>query len=127
MPASRFWSRAPFVLLALPVVLGVASLFLLRRGTATRSEGVPAVARVERSGDGSCVFGAKREHCYRLELQVLPEAEAPFPATLDVLVPDRFASRVQAGSYVWVVRTRESPGEVKLALEAFSEPPPVAP
>lgn len=115
------------MLLVLIPVSGIASLFFLRRGTAARSEGVPSVARVERTGDGSCVLGARREHCFRLELQVLPEGESPFAATLDVLVPDRFSTRVQAGSYVWVVRSREAPREVALALEAFSEPPPSPP
>jgi hypothetical protein len=118
---------AAWLVFAVPACLGIASLFFLRRGTADRSEGLPAVARVERLEEGSCVFGAKRETCQRLELEVLPAAEPAFRAQLDVLVPDRFASRVQPGAYVWVVRDRQAPDRISLALEAFAEPPPLPP
>jgi hypothetical protein len=118
---------AAWLILAVPAGLGVASLFFLRRGTADRSEGLPAVARVERLGEGSCVFGAKRETCQKLYLRVLPDSEPAFQASLDVLVPDRFASRVQPGSYLWVVRDRREPERVALALEAFGEPAPAPP
>ncbi|MGC4067942.1 MAG: hypothetical protein QM784_25485 [Polyangiaceae bacterium] len=100
------------------------SLFALRRGTATRADGEPAMARVERAGDGSCIVGGQREHCYRLDLTVLPKAGEKFRTTLDVNVPDRWASRVQPGAYIWVVRDREEPQTVLLALDAFEEPAP---
>jgi hypothetical protein len=107
-------------------VLGLLaiSLFALRRGTASRADGEPAIARVERAGDGSCIVGGQREHCYRLEFSVLPKGGEVFHATLDVNVADRWASRIQPGSYVWVVRDRKNPKEVSLAVEAFDEPAP---
>lgn len=93
------------------VGLGIAAglWFTANRGTAERSDGIPAVARVLRADDGSCIVGAKRHHCYRLSFEVLPEGEPPFLSHLDVNVPDRWASRIQPGSLVWVVRDRESP------------------
>jgi hypothetical protein len=101
-----------------------ASWFALRRGTATRADGEPAIARVERAGDGSCIVGGQREHCYRLDLSVLPKAGEGFRTSLDVNVPDRWASRIQPGAYLWVVRDREDPKAVSLAIDAFDEPAP---
>jgi hypothetical protein len=118
---------SPWILVAATIVgLGIAAglWFTANRGTAERSDGIPAVARVLRADDGSCIVGAKRHHCYRLSFEVLPEGEPPFLSHLDVNVPDRWASRIQPGSLVWVVRDRESPRDVSLALEAFAEPPP---
>jgi hypothetical protein len=114
------------VWLVVAAVLGLLALSLLtlRRGTAARAEGEPAIARIDRAGDGSCWVGGKREHCYRLEFSVLDRAGGVFRATLDVNVADRWASRVQPGAYVWVVRDRENPKEVSLAVEAFEEPAP---
>lgn len=125
MNKSRATPIAIALLIAAPLGLGLASLFFLRRGTADRKDGIPLVARVERATDGSCVFGARGEHCYRLQLKVLPEGEAPFQKQLDVLIPDRYASRVQPGAYVWVVRNRVDPKDVLLALEAFEERAPM--
>jgi hypothetical protein len=113
--------------IAVPATLGLAALLWLRAGTADRRDGVPTVARVEQLGEGSCTFGATHEHCYRLMLEVMPRAAPAFKADLDVLVPDRFASRVQPGEFVWVVRKSESSSEIALALEAFAEPPPIPP
>lgn len=117
---------ALLLLIAVPLVLGLGSLFFLRRGTADRRDGIPLVARVVRASDGFCVFGAKGEHCYRLSLEVLPTGAPPFQKQLDVLIPDRHASRVQPGAYVWVVQNRVDPKDVLLALEAFAEPAPEA-
>lgn len=100
------------------------SLSALRRGTAARSDGEPAIARVERATDGSCLVGGRNEHCYRLEFSVYPKGSATFRASLDVNVQDRWASRIQPGSYVWVVRSRENAADVALAVEAFAEPAP---
>lgn len=108
-------------------LLGVALNAISGSGVAERADGIPAVALVRRAADGSCVVGVKHQHCYRLTFEVLPEGEPMFVSELDVNVPDRWASRIQPGSYVWVVRDRAAPREVKLALDAFSEPPPVAP
>lgn len=127
MSKRRGLPLAAWLLIAVPVVLGLASLLFLRRGTADRSDGIPVVARVAHAGDGSCTFGAKHEHCYRLSLEVLPAGAPPFQKELDVLIPDRHASRVQPGAYVWVVQNRVDPKDVLLALEAFAEPAPEAP
>lgn len=108
-------------------VIGLGLNAISGLGVAARAEGIPAVALVRHAADGSCLVGVKRQHCYRLTFEVLPEGEPSFVTHLDVNVPDRWATRVQAGSYVWIVRDREAPTDVKLAVEAFSEPPPVAP
>lgn len=114
------------VWLIVAAVLGLLalSLTLLRSGTASRSEGRPAVARIERTADGECLVGGQREHCFRLHFTVFPKGSDSFRTSLDVNVPDRWASRVQPGSLVWVVCDPNNPREVALAIEAFEEAPP---
>jgi len=58
---------------------------------------------------------------------VFPPESPPFDSQLNVVVPDRFASRIQPGNYVRVVRDPEDRNKVLLNVEAFSEPPPPAP
>jgi hypothetical protein len=120
----RLW---PWVIaLGAPLVL-VVSLSALRSGSASRADGENAVALIERARDGACWVGGSREHCYRLEFLVFPKARRNFRASVDVNVPDRFASRIEPGSYVWVVRSADDGAEVKLALDAFEDPAPQAP
>ncbi len=114
-------------LIAAPLVLGLASLLFLRRGTADRVDGIPAVARVEQASAGSCLLGASGEACRRLSLTVLPSNEAPFKKQLDVRVPEQHASRIQPGAYLWVVQNRVDPKDVLLAVDALDEPAPEPP
>lgn len=95
-------------------------------GTATEQDGTPAVARIDRAADGNCTVGVKRSHCYRLHFTVYPDNEPPFPAQIDVNVEDRWASRIQPGSNVWVIRDKDDPKKVYLNVEAFSKPAPSA-
>ncbi len=113
-----------WLVVAAGVGVFVLSMFALRKGTASLADGEPAIARVERAGDGSCLIGGRNEHCYRLEFTVLPKGAPTFRAILDVNVEDRWASRIQPGSYVWVIRNLEKPTEVALALDAFQNPAP---
>lgn len=122
--SNRWWIAVAIVV---PIVLGLALSYISERGVATRADGVPAVARIQHTADGSCIVGIKRHHCYALTMEVLPQGESVFVTKLDVNVADQWASRVQPGSLVWVVRDRESPTRVALAVEAFSEPAPPDP
>lgn len=126
-PESRRVVVTVLVVAAGALGLLTLSLLALRQGTASRADGEAAIARVERAADGACLVGGHREHCYRLEFLVFPKGGAEFRAALDVNVQDRWASRVQPGSYVWVVRNGENPQEVALAVEAFQEPAPRPP
>ncbi len=91
------------------------------------SQGEQLVARVNRLDDGSCPVGEKRSHCYLFSFTVFPPESPSFDTQLNVVVPDRFASRIQPGNYVRVVRDPEDRNKVLLNVEAFSEPPPPAP
>lgn len=119
--SNRWWIAVAIVV---PLVMGALLSYVSERGIATRADGIPAVARVAHTADGSCIVGIKRHHCYQLTFEVLPEGEPPFVTRLDVNVADQWASRVQPGSLVWVVRDPKSPREVALAVEAFAEPAP---
>ena len=113
--------------IALPLCIGFGLSHVADRGTAERKNGIATVARIARADDGSCTVGIKHHHCYQLTFEVLPEDEPAFVSHLDVNVADRWASRIQPGSLVWVVRDRSAPRDVALAVEAFAEPPPAAP
>jgi hypothetical protein len=95
------------------------------RGTA--ADGTPAVARVLRAGDGSCVIGVHAQHCFGLKLEVHPGAGPAFETTVDVNIEDRWASRVQPGSWLTVVRDRSTPPKVLIDVGAFADPAPAPP
>lgn len=109
------------------VVLMAVTFTMADRGRAIPSDGVLAVARVERAPDGSCVVGERHSHCYGLELTVFPSDRAPYAAKVDVNVPDRWASRIQPGAFVRVVGDKTEPARVYLDIEAFAAPAPLPP
>lgn len=110
-----------------PLLMAFVLPYITDRGLANRADGIPAVARIARADDGSCIVGVKHHHCYGLSFEVFPQGEAPFTSHLDVNVPDRWASRIQPGSFVWIVRSHEDKSQVSLAVDAFAEPPPIDP
>jgi hypothetical protein len=112
---------------SLCLIVMAAAFYLSSRGSASASDGIPAIARVERSPEGACAIGVKHSHCYRLFLTVYPQNSSSFQAQLDVNVEDRFASRVQPGSYVYVVQDKSTPSSVYLNTDALSEPAPKQP
>lgn len=123
--------KSALLLALLPFALGGLALLVDhafgQRNTASAADGTPAPALVERAGDGSCMLGYRASHCYALQLQVHPPTGSPFESTIDVIVADRWASRIQPGQWVSVILLRDKPGAVALDLEAFALPPPQPP
>lgn len=118
------WSLGITVL----VLVLMAVLFALtNRGRNPPADGIPATARVDRAPDGRCPIGERGSHCFGLELTVFPSDGRSYPAKLDVLVPDRWAVRIQPGSFVRVVVDPQDPTEVFLDQDAFADPAPAAP
>lgn len=119
---------APALLLA-SAFAGLA-LFAFRsanRNRGTTADGTLELARVLRAGDGSCVVGVHAQHCYGLELEVHPKTGSAYDATVDVNIEDRWASRVQPGSWLTVVRDRSTPPKLLIDVEAFADPAPPGP
>jgi hypothetical protein len=115
------WSCGLFaIILALMAVL----FALADRGRSPPANGLPAIARVDRAPEGRCLIGERGSHCFGLELTVHAKDGTTYPATLDVLVPDRWAARIQPGSYVKVVVDPRDPTKVFLDQAAFAEPAP---
>lgn len=115
---------------ALAVICGVVIFALntiAKRGRNAPSDGIRAVARIDRAQDGDCGVGEKHAHCFRLFLTIDQGAAAAYPAQLDVNVADHWASRVQPGSLVTVVIDRTNRNKVYLDVNAFTLPPPVLP
>lgn len=118
------WSIGIFVL----VLVFMAGMFALtNRGRSAPADGIPATARVDRAPDGRCPVGERGSHCFGLELTVFPRDGRSYPARVDVLVPDRWAARIQPGSFVTVVVDPRDPTKVVLDEDAFAEPAPAAP
>jgi hypothetical protein len=113
-----------------PSVAVAAYLLLWRVAESGRhppANGVPVVARVVRSGDGKCGVGAKRQHCYRLALELHARDGAPRVAELDVNIEDRFAHRVQQDAWLHAVVDPVDPERVFVDVAAFNEPAPTGP
>lgn len=100
---------------------------LADQGSKGPADGISAIARVDRAPDGRCLVGEKRSHCFGLQLTVFPRDGRSYSAGLDVNVPDRWASRVQPGSFVKVVVDKRDPSKVFLDQDAFAQPAPAAP
>lgn len=107
--------------------LAMLGIYVGHSGSAAKAEGTPAVARVDRRGEGFCWVGFEGGSCLSLNLTVFPEEEAPFAAVVVVNVEDRWLSKVQPGSYVRVVRDREDPNKVYLNTESFPNAAPTPP
>jgi hypothetical protein len=118
------WSIGIFVL---ALVLAAVMFALTNRGRSAPADGIPATARVDRAPDGRCPVGERGSHCFGLELTVYPSDGRSYPARVDVLVPDRWAVRIQPGSFVTVVVDPRDPTKVFLDQDAFAEPAPAAP
>ena len=118
------WSIGIFVL---ALVLAAVMFALTNRGRSAPADGIPATARVDRAPDGRCPVGERGSHCFGLELTVFPSDGRSYPARVDVLVPDRWAVRIQPGSFVTVVVDPRDPTKVFLDQDAFAEPAPAAP
>jgi hypothetical protein len=118
------WSIGIFVL---ALVLAAVMFALTNRGRNPPADGIPATARVDRAPDGRCPVGERGSHCFGLELTVFPSDGRSYPARVDVLVPDRWAVRIQPGSFVTVVVDPRDPTKVFLDQDAFAEPAPAAP
>lgn len=122
--------RFAVVFAAVAVICGLVFVALnavAKRGRNTPSDGIRAVARIDRAQDGECGVGEKHAHCFRLFLTIDQGAAAAYAAQLDVNVADHWASRVQPGSLVTVVIDRTDRTKVYLDVNAFTLPPPVLP
>lgn len=124
-PRTRRSAQWPWLLL--PV--GFALLFfgawrVAAMGRGGPEDGTPALARVLRAGDGNCWVGAKRQHCYRLELELHADDAAPRAVSLNVNIEDRFAYRVQPGAWLRVIVARDAPDTVFIDAEALAAPAP---
>ncbi|MGC4091256.1 MAG: hypothetical protein QM756_25940 [Polyangiaceae bacterium] len=117
------WFVVPVAGVALYLVLWLVA----DSGRSPPADGLPVVARVVSSGDGNCVVGAKRQHCYHLRLELKPADQPAREVELDVNIEDRFASRVQAGAWLRAVQDRTNPERVFIDIDALSAPAPTPP
>lgn len=124
-------ARRPWLWFVVVPSAAVAVYLLLWRvadaGRSPPADGVPVVARVVRSGDGSCGVGAKRQHCYHLALELHGPDGTRRTAELDVNIEDRWAHRVEQGAWLRAVVDRQDPERVFVDVAAFDEPAPSAP
>jgi len=91
--------------------------------------GKPTVARVQRLDPGDCLVGQRGLECVRLTLELHPTAGAPYVATLERRIAQRWVSRIQPGSWLTVAVDAKDPQQVyfderTMAVEA---PKPVTP
>ncbi len=127
--------RMKIILLGVLAIVGSLVIFPLliwglqvgHSGSADEADGTPAVARVDRHGEGACWVGFKGSTCLLLRITVFPDGEEPFRAAVEVNVDDRWLSKVQPGSFVRIVRDRDDPSKVYLNTEALPSAAPTPP
>ena len=108
------------------VVVGIAATsFVTARSRAADVEaGAKTLARVARLDEGNCTIGEKGSVCVRLTLELHPAQDDPYVAVLTQLVPTKWLSRVQPGSWLTVSVNRNDRTKVYFDEQSLALPPP---
>ena len=121
--------RRRVLALTIGILVVMAAIFTFASTQQGRvpADGIPATERVDRAPDGRCLVGERGSHCFGLELTVFPSDGRSYSAMVDVVVPDRWAVRVQPGSFVKVLVDPSDSTKVFLDQDAFADPAPAPP
>ncbi|HSC89802.1 MAG TPA: hypothetical protein VLC09_21140 [Polyangiaceae bacterium] len=108
------------------LALGANAVQGYRYAAAVR-EGERRVAEIRRLDEGFCWFGSDDHECIELTLRVATPGGATIEARLTYDLPNRWLSRVQPGSFIYVSLDRAEGHTVRFDEAALSEPPPPRP
>ena len=89
--------------------------------------GTPTVAQVERTAPGNCLVGESRKECLALTVKLYPASGAPYSSSFTQLIPDKWLSRVQPGSWLTVAVDPKNPQKVTFDERTMYVAPPAPP